>query len=45
MNHFERLPNTVVPVNYDLEFEPDLKKFTFKGNAIIDVKVKSIKNE
>jgi len=40
MTHFERLPKTVIPVNYDLELEPDLKNFTFKGRAIIDVDVK-----
>jgi len=39
MTHFERLPKTVIPVNYNLELEPDLKNFTFKGHAIIDVDV------
>jgi hypothetical protein len=44
MTHFERLPKTVIPVNYDLELEPDLKNFTFKGRAIIDVDVKILFN-
>ena len=39
MNEFERLPKTVIPLNYDLELEPDLKNFTFKGRAIIDIEV------
>ena len=40
MINSHRLPNNVIPVNYDLELEPDLKNFTFKGRAIIDVDVK-----
>ena len=39
MTKFERLPKNVIPVNYDLELEPDLKNFTFNGRAIVDVNV------
>lgn len=35
-----RLPQTVVPENYDVEITPDLKNFTFTGNEIIDLRVK-----
>ena len=38
-SNFERLPKDVSPINYDIELEPDLKEFTFKGHAIIDVQV------
>jgi hypothetical protein len=38
-SNFERLPKDVTPINYDIELEPDLKEFTFKGHAIIDVQV------
>lgn len=30
--------NGVVPINYDLEFEPDFAKFKFRGRAAISVK-------
>ena len=40
MATFERLPKNVVPVNYDLELEPDLVNFTFKGRSTIDVDVR-----
>ncbi len=40
MTQFERLPKNVIPVNYDLELEPDLKNFTFNGRAVVDVQVK-----
>ena len=36
---FQRLPTDVVPVNYTLVLEPNLKDFTFRGNVIIDTKV------
>ncbi len=36
---FERLPKKVVPVNYELRLQPDLKNFTFDGNEDITVKV------
>jgi puromycin-sensitive aminopeptidase len=39
MTKFERLPKNVVPVNYNLELEPDLTNFTFNGVAIVDVNV------
>lgn len=42
--HFERLPKNVTPINYDLELEPDLKEFTFKGRAVIEVKVINFEN-
>ena len=31
--------NGAFPVNYDLEFEPDFKKFTFRGREKISVKI------
>ena len=36
---FQRLPTNVVPVNYTLKLEPNLKEFTFKGNVVIETKV------
>ncbi|CAL8101137.1 unnamed protein product [Orchesella dallaii] len=37
---FKRLPQKVVPVNYDLTFEPDWSSHTFEAVAAIDVQVK-----
>ncbi|HJT10498.1 MAG TPA: M1 family metallopeptidase [Candidatus Nitrosotalea sp.] len=31
--------NTVVPINYDLEFEPDFGKFKFRGKEKIRIKI------
>jgi len=45
MTKFERLPKNVLPVNYDLELEPDLKNFTFNGRAVIDVQVTAETNK
>ncbi len=39
MTEFKRLPSNVLPVNYVLEFTPNLAEFTFSGRAIIDVNV------
>ena len=36
---FERLPQTVVPIHYDLTIQPFLDKFEFNGNVIIDLQV------
>jgi len=36
-----RLPKTVVPVHYDLSFEPDLKNFTFQGKEEIVLNVEA----
>ena len=36
---FQRLPKSVTPINYDIELEPDLKEFTFKGRLIVDIQV------
>ena len=36
---FERLPKDVIPVNYVLRLQPDLKGFTFDGHEEISVKV------
>ncbi len=36
---FQRLPKDVIPVNYDLRLQPDLKAFTFEGSEEITVKV------
>lgn len=38
---FKRLPTDVKPENYTLLLQPDLDKFTFKGQETIDVKVLS----
>ena len=35
----------IIPVNYELEFEPDLKKFTFKGKESIAINCKSYTNK
>lgn len=40
---FERLPKTVVPVNYKLKLQPDLQQFTFEGTVEIKVEVKEKK--
>ena len=29
---------TVIPINYNLEFETDLKNFTFDGREVIEIK-------
>ena len=39
---FERLPKDVIPVNYVLRLQPDLKGFTFDGHEEIAVKVMHI---
>ncbi len=36
---FERLPQTVVPIHYDLTIQPFLDTFKFNGNVIIDLQV------
>ena len=36
---FERLPTHVVPKNYRLILEPNLEKFTFTGEEVIDLEV------
>lgn len=38
---FERLPQNVLPVNYALQFKPDLTNFTFAGSEDISVQVKN----
>ena len=35
----------VKPINYDLEFEPNFKNFTFSGKEIIDIKIPSQTNQ
>ena len=42
--NFTRLPKNVLPVNYALELQPDIAKFTFKGRAVIDVNVQAETN-
>jgi len=37
----QRLPDTVIPVHYDLTVEPDLAKATFAGREAIDVTLKA----
>ena len=36
---------SIIPEKYELEFEPDLKKFTFKGKEIVYVNCKSFTNK
>ena len=36
--------NTTIPINYNLTFEPDLKKFTFEGSEIISINCKKPTN-
>ncbi|XP_028392975.1 puromycin-sensitive aminopeptidase-like [Dendronephthya gigantea] len=38
---FERLPNNVVPKNYALTLTPNLKDFTFLGEEIVELEVKT----
>ncbi|CAH1790124.1 unnamed protein product, partial [Owenia fusiformis] len=38
---FQRLPNDVSPVNYDLRLIPNIEKFTFEGEEDISVQVKN----
>ncbi len=42
MPEFVRLSKTVTPVNYTVELKPDLEKFTFDGQIIIEVNVKHL---
>jgi len=37
---FERLPTSVVPVNYKLKLQPDLNKLTFDGSVDIQLQIK-----
>ena len=36
--------DTTIPINYNLTFEPDLKKFTFNGSEIISINCKKATN-
>lgn len=36
---FERLPQTLSPVNYNIRLKPNLKAFTFEGSEDIDIEV------
>ena len=36
--------DTTIPINYNLTFEPDLKKFTFTGSEIISINCKKATN-
>ena len=38
---FERLPKDIIPVNYVLRLQPDIKGFTFDGHEEITVKVRN----
>jgi len=38
---FNRLPKNVVPINYVLELQPDIKNFTFNGKSVVEVNVRS----
>ncbi|KXJ16551.1 Puromycin-sensitive aminopeptidase [Exaiptasia diaphana] len=42
---FERLPASVVPRNYNLSLQPDLKEFVFKGNEVVSVEVTKTTSE
>ena len=35
----QRLPNDVIPINYELKLHPDLEAFTFQGKLNITAKV------
>ena len=39
---FERLPTDVVPTNYKLELQPDLKEFKFTGRLEVTVDVRTV---
>lgn len=36
---FERLPKSVVPINYEITIKPDLVKLSFEGTEIITLQV------
>ena len=36
---FSRLPTTVVPGHYVIKLKPDLAKFTFSGEVVVEAKV------
>ncbi|XP_013782586.1 puromycin-sensitive aminopeptidase-like [Limulus polyphemus] len=38
---FERLPTSVLPVHYNINFRPDLQKLVFEGHETIKVEVKN----
>ena len=38
---FERLPETIVPIHYDLTIQPFLDTFKFNGDVIIDIQVQT----
>lgn len=38
---FSRLPKTIKPVNYALEFKPDFETFKFSGSSVTDIIVES----
>lgn len=42
---FERLPKSVVPVNYNIRLKPNLTEFTFEGTEVVEVEVKSVTNQ
>lgn len=42
--HFERLPKTVIPKNYDLFLKPNLTKFTFEGKEKVQITVSNSEN-
>ncbi|XP_046659626.1 LOW QUALITY PROTEIN: puromycin-sensitive aminopeptidase-like [Homalodisca vitripennis] len=43
--HFERLPKSVIPKNYELFLRPNLTKFTFEGKVKIDIKINEPTNK
>lgn len=42
LKSFERLPKSVVPVNYDLTIKPDLNQLVFEGTEDVTLKVNSL---
>lgn len=40
--HFERLPTSVLPVNYEITIKPDLVNLVFEGNETVTLKVSLI---
>ncbi|XP_022253122.1 puromycin-sensitive aminopeptidase-like [Limulus polyphemus] len=38
---FERLPTSVLPIHYNINFKPDLQKLVFEGHETIKIEVKN----
>lgn len=42
---FQRLPNSIIPVNYNIRLKPNLTNFTFEGTEKIELDVKTATSE